>query len=87
MPDLGLSTIATEHLRTLLRAVFKEHVPCPLTPAGLASQGLQDVSGPLLTHLRGLDAKAVHAVLVAVLAERGADATARAKRGLHPGPN
>jgi len=70
MPDLALTTISTDQLRALLRAVFKEQVACPLTPAGLAGMGLQDASGPLLSHLRGLDARAVHAVLVATLAER-----------------
>lgn len=71
MATLGLTTTSTEDLRALLRAVFKEQIPCPLTPAGLAAIGLQDASGPLLAHLRGLDARAVHAVLVATLAERG----------------
>ncbi len=85
MSDLGLSTVATEHLLTLLRGVFKETIPCPLTPAGLASHGLQDVSGPLLAHLRGLSTAAVHAVLVAVIAERRVDDTQRAKRRLSPG--
>ncbi|MCA9711991.1 MAG: hypothetical protein KDK70_39510 [Myxococcales bacterium] len=72
MHALGLTTVSSEHLRTLLRAVFKEQVECPLTPGGLAGLGLQDTSGPLLSHLRGLDARAVHAVLVATLAERAA---------------
>lgn len=70
MHELGLTTVSTEHLQTLLRAVFKHQVDCPLTPGGLAGLGLQDTSGPLLAHLRGLDAPAVHAVLVATLAER-----------------
>ncbi|MEM9458852.1 MAG: hypothetical protein AAGF11_32035 [Myxococcota bacterium] len=70
MHQLGLTTVSSEHLRTLLRAVFKQQVDCPLTPGGLAALGLQDTSTPLLSHLRGLDARAVHAVLVAALAER-----------------
>ena len=70
MSDLGLTTISSDHLRALLRAVFKEQIDCPLTPGGLAALGLQDVSGPILSHLRGLEARAVHAVLVAALAER-----------------
>ncbi len=70
MPPLGLTTISTEHLRRLLRAVFKEELECPVTPAGLAAIGLQDVSAPLLSHLRGLDSTAIHAVVVAVIAER-----------------
>lgn len=70
MHDLGLTTVSSEDLRTLLRAVFKQQVDCPLSPGGLAALGLQDTSPPLLSHLRGLDARAVHAVLVAALAER-----------------
>lgn len=70
MLDLGLTTVSTDHLRVLLRAVFKEQIECPLTPGGLAAIGLQDTSAPLLSHLRGLDARGVHAVLVATLAER-----------------
>ncbi|MEM7153156.1 MAG: hypothetical protein AAF799_09945 [Myxococcota bacterium] len=82
MPDLALTTVSTEHLRTLLRAVFKKQIECPLTVASLAAMGLQDTSGPLLSHLRGLDQTAVHAVLVAVLAERDIDDATRAKRQL-----
>ena len=43
----------------------------PVTPASLAALGLQDWSEHVLSTLRDLDEKAVHAVLVAVLAERG----------------
>lgn len=82
MPDLALTAVSTENLRTLLRAVFKHQIECPLGPAGLAALGLQDTSPPLLSHLRGLDSSAVHAVLVAVLAERSADEQIRAKRQL-----
>ena len=78
MPDLGLVSVSSDDLRKLLRAVFRKQVECPLTPAGLAAAGLQDASGPLLAHLRDLDGKAVHAVLVAALAER--DATAEQRR-------
>lgn len=80
--DLALTTVSSKHLRTLLRAVFKEQIECPLRPASLAAIGLQDVSGPLLAHMRGLDKPAVHAVLVASLAERDVDAQTRAKRDL-----
>lgn len=80
--DLALTTIPSKNLRTLLRAVFKGQIECPLGPAGLAAIGLQDVSGPLLSHMRGLDKGAVHAVLVATLAEREVDEQVRAKRNL-----
>lgn len=80
MPDLGLVTVSSDDLRKLLRLLFRKEVECPLTPAGLAAAGLQDASGPLLAHLRGLEAKAVHAVLVAALAEREATDEQRMRR-------
>lgn len=75
--DLGLVQVSTEQLRRLLRGVHRETLPCPLTPAGLAGHGLQDPSGLLLGHMRGLDRAGVHAVVVAVLAERMSLDTAR----------
>ncbi len=63
--------VPTERLRTLLRAVYREETIVPLSPAGLAALGLQDWSENVLGHLRGFDARAIRAVLVAVLAERG----------------
>jgi hypothetical protein len=72
--DLGLVQVTTLQLRTLLRGVHRETLPCPLTPAGLAGHGLQDVTGTLLALLRDLGRPAVHAVVVAVLAERMATA-------------
>lgn len=80
MPDLGLVTVSNDDLRKLLRLVFRKQLECPLTPAGLAAAGLQDVSGPLLAHLRGLDDEAVHAVVVAALAEREATDEQRMRR-------
>lgn len=80
MLELGLVTVSNDDLRTLLRMVFRGHVECPLTPAGLAAVGLQDASDLLLAQLRGLDGKAVHAVVVAVLAERTATEAQRMKR-------
>jgi hypothetical protein len=85
MPDMGLVIVSSDDLRKLLRAVFHKQLECPLTPAGLAATGLQDVSGPLLAHLRGLDGKAVHAVVVAALAEREATDEQRARRPSHAG--
>ncbi len=82
MAELGLTTSSTDHLRALLRAVFKKQIECPLTPSGLAALGLQNASGPLLSHLRGLDERAVHAVLVATLAERDVTERQRAARTL-----
>jgi hypothetical protein len=68
--DLGLVKVTTEQLRTLLRGIHRETLPCPLTPSGLAGHGLQDASNTLLGLLRHLERPAVHAVVVAVLAER-----------------
>lgn len=82
MHALGLTTVSSDDLRTLLRAVFKQQVECPLGPAGLAAVGLQDTSAPLLAHLRDLDARAVHAVLVATLAERDVTERQRMQRVL-----
>ena len=68
---VGLREVPTERLRTLLRAVYRKETTVPVTPASLAALGLQDWSEHVLSTLRDLDEKAVHAVLVAVLAERG----------------
>lgn len=68
---VGLTQVPTEQLRTLLRAVYRKETTVPVTPASLAALGLQDWSEHVLGTLRELDHKAVHAVLVAVLAERG----------------
>lgn len=70
MPDLGLRGTDTSSLETLLRALHRNQLSCPLTPVGLACVGLQDDATDLLAHLRGLDRAGVHAVVVAVLAER-----------------
>jgi hypothetical protein len=68
--DLGLVRVSTEQLQTMLRGVHRGTLECPLAPASLAGHGLQDVSNEILAHMRNLDRAAVHAVLVAVLAER-----------------
>ena len=68
---LGLRDVPTQQLRTLLRAVYRKETTVPITPASLAALGLQDWSESVLGTLRELDDRAVHAVLVAVLAERG----------------
>lgn len=67
---VGLRDVPTERLRTLLRAVYRKETTVPVTPPSLAALGLQDWSEYVLGTLRDLDEKAVHAVLVAVLAER-----------------
>ena len=67
---LGLTAVSTAQLQTLLRGLVRDTLPCPLSIHTLAGHGLQDVAGPLLSHLRNLEAPAVRAVVVAVLAER-----------------
>ncbi len=76
---LGLSAVIDDRLRTMLRALHHDTLPCPLTISGLTSHGLQDVAGPLLNHMRGLSHEGVRAVVVAVLAERQVAARERAE--------
>ena len=52
-----------------LRLVHRGDLPCPITPVGLVTTKLQD-TGDELGVLRGLDRRAVLAVLVSVIAER-----------------
>lgn len=80
--ETGLVGVSTERLRTLLRGLHRETLPCPLTPVGLATHGLQDDANSILNHLRGLERAAVHAVVVAALAERMAAEERRAAEQL-----
>lgn len=67
----ALTDIPTPDLEKLLRCVHRGDLPCPFDTPGLARVGLQHVAD-LLGHLRGLDQRAVTAVVVAVVAERRA---------------
>lgn len=67
---MALTRVPTEQLKQLLRCVYREQIACPITPAQLAPLGFQEDSEWLMGSLRGLDAAATRAVLVAVLAER-----------------
>jgi hypothetical protein len=67
---LGLRDVPTAALRLLLVQHHRGELQTPLTVAELARLGLQEQAGELLAQLRGLDAAAVRAVLVCVLAER-----------------
>jgi len=67
---LGLTRVPTEQLRALLRHVHRAEIACPVTPGQLAPLGLQAHSEWLMGTLRGLDAAATRAILVAVIAER-----------------
>lgn len=66
----GLTDLSDDTLERLLRALHRGELEAPLTATALALAGFQDVSEALLGSLRGLDARAVRAVLVAVVAER-----------------
>jgi hypothetical protein len=65
----GLREVSTKDLKTLLRAAHRKEIEFPLTQQGLAIINLLRL-GDELGHLRGLDARGVTAVLVAVIAER-----------------
>ncbi len=66
----GLTDVKTDDLKKLLAAVHRATITCPLTMDELARHGLQHCGDLLLHHLRHLDAQAVRAVVVAVIAER-----------------
>lgn len=66
---LGLKAVRTRDLEQILRLVHKGELACPIDQTGLAIAGLLRL-GDDLGHLRGLDERAVKAVLIAVLAER-----------------
>lgn len=69
---MSLRSVPTASLETLLRAIHKAQIPCPLRADTLACVGLQERQEPILAALRGLDEPGVRAVLVNVLAERKA---------------
>ncbi len=67
----GLTQVSTDNLVALLREIHRDPFEGPFATPVLAERGLlplQDSVG----FLHGLDARAVKAVLVAVLAERRA---------------
>jgi hypothetical protein len=65
----GLRDVKTDDLRILLRAVHRDELETPFDRAGLATIGLLRIADDL-DHLRGLDASAIKAVVIAVIAER-----------------
>lgn len=70
---VGLTGLKLEDLKRLLRFVHDETLSCPITTKELHMSGmsyLEDRVG----FLRGLDARGVRAVLVAVIAERTVNA-------------
>jgi hypothetical protein len=69
-PQLGLTGLATDDLKKLLRLVHRQEICCPLTIVELTRVGLQEPAEFILRQLRGLDADSTRAVLTCVLAER-----------------
>ena len=69
MKARSLKAIQTSDLQQILRLVHRGDLKCPIDRVGLAINGLLRL-GDDLELLSGLDAKAVQAVIVAVLAER-----------------
>lgn len=69
---IGLSEVTTADLKTLLRLLHRGEVATPLDVTELARVGLQHCAIELLGHLRGLEATAIKAVVIAVIAERNA---------------
>lgn len=66
----GLTEIHTDDLKRLLAAIHREQLRFPVDIGELTRVGLQHCATLLLAMLRGLDAPAVRAVVVCVLAER-----------------
>lgn len=69
MKARSLKAIQTSDLEQILRLVHRGALATPIDRVGLAVNGLLRL-GDDLELLSGLDAKAVQAVIVAVLAER-----------------
>ncbi len=75
----GLTHVPTEKLTLVLKRVHDGALACPITHPTLLRAGMPDLVDDL-GHLGGLDARAVAAVLVAVIAERRAQ-MARQEKG------
>ena len=76
----GLTELTEAELKKLLRHVYREELPCPVSADTLACVGFQSRQEWISAAVGGLDAAGVKAVLVAVIAERrkAAEATRRA---------
>lgn len=68
----GLAHVPTDKLTLVLKRVHDGTLACPITHPTLLRAGMPDLVDDL-GHLVGLDARAVAAVLVAVIAERRAE--------------
>lgn len=68
---MGLHRVSDDELRRLVRALYRGHLACPVTRAGLVIAQFGDLEGHL-NALIGRDRAAALAVIHAVLAEREA---------------
>jgi hypothetical protein len=74
----GLTHLSHEQLERLLKGVHDGSLVCPITHPTLLRAGMPDLVDQV-GHLTGLDARAVQAVLVAVIAERRHEAERAAR--------
>jgi|GEM_PF-5928327 len=70
----ALTRVPTATLEALLRSIYRQRLPMPLSRSTLIAGGFGNVEGDLGS-LQGLDARAAQAVIVAAIAERRAAAT------------
>ena len=66
----GLTAVPTADLKQLLLAVHRELITTPFDIHCVTGAKLQHVAEPLLAQLRGLEPRAIRAVVTAVIAER-----------------
>jgi len=66
----GLTEVRTDDLKKLLGLAHRGEITFPMDATELARIGLQHCAIEMLATLRGLDERAVKAVVVAVIAER-----------------
>ena len=66
----GLTGLTLEELKRLLRYLHHGELSCPVDIVELARLGFQHRGEILLNVFRGLDKRAVQAVVTAVIAER-----------------
>ena len=67
---VGLTEVPEDALKLLLQALHHERIDTPLSMTGLSLAGLQSHAEPLLRQLRGLDRRALMALIACVIAER-----------------
>jgi hypothetical protein len=70
MPGEGLTTLKTEELKKLLGLLHRGDLVLPFTAHSVACAGFQYRQMELMSAFRNLEAPAVRAILVCVLAER-----------------